>query len=225
MRRLNEVDITRQTYDEIADDYARSLKDPYLRGSAAYHKEAMERFVALMPPQRCWVLDLGCGFGHDLSSFLERGLNTVGIDLSKGMLALARQRFPMAELCHMDMRRLYLKPGSFGGVWAAHCLYHVPKRDIGKVIAGIKRVLVPGGSFFCSLKLGEGEGMYTQGQAVSYPGKPRFYALYTEAEAREMLKDFDIVGWDIQTKIYYGSGWVYIWAKKPMSSKKEQSGH
>jgi len=212
---LDEVEVTRQTYDEIAEDYARTLKDPYLGGSEAYHKAAIDRFIGLLPPQRRRVLDLGCGFGHDLGSFLERGLDTVGVDLSQGMLALARRRFPGAKLHHMDMRHLSFEPGSFGGVWAAHCLYHIPKRDIHKVIEGIKRVLVPEGAFFCCLKLGEGEGIDSHVQALSYPGKPRFYALYTEAEAKEMLKDFDIMEWDAKAEVYYGSGWVYIWAKKP----------
>ena len=209
----DEVEITRQTYDEIAEDYSRSLKNPYLSGSKVFHESAMDRFVTLLPSGRRLVLDLGCGFGHDLGGFLERGLYTVGADLSQGMLTLARRSFPEAELCRMDMRRLYFKPESFGGVWAAHCLYHVPRRDIGKVIDGIETVLVTQGTFFCSLKLGQGEGM--DAQAANYPGKPRFFALYTEAEAKEMLRNFDIVEWDVHREIYYGSGWIYIWAKKP----------
>ena len=53
------------------------------------------------------------------------------------------------------------------------------------------------GVFFCSLKLGEREGIDTGQQAASYPGKPRFYALYTENEAGKMLSGFDIVEWDV----------------------------
>jgi hypothetical protein len=48
----------------------------------------------------------------------------------------------------------------------------------------------------------------------SYPGKPRFYALYTENEAREMLSGFDVVEWDVRPEIYYGSAWLYVWSKK-----------
>jgi len=171
--------------------------------------------VALLPPQQRRVLDLGCGFGHDLGSFLGRGLNTVGVDLSKGMLDLARKSFPKAELHQTDMRELDFNSGSFGGVWASHCLYHIPKRDISRVIDEIHRVLVPGGMFFCSLKLGKGESIDTQVQAASYPGRPRFYALYTEEETKEIVKGFDIVEWDVRPEIYYGSGWLYVWAKKP----------
>lgn len=213
--RVDEIEITRQTYDDIAEDYACHLKNPFLAGSEAYHEAAIDRFVGLLPPQENRVLDVGCGFGHDIGRFLKGQLSTVGIDLSQGMLALARKNFPKVELHCMDMRQLEFKPRSFGGVWVANCLYHVPKRDVGKVIGEIERVLVPHGAFFCSLKIGKGEGVDTQKQAASYPGKPRFYALYTEAEVKEMLKDFDIVKFDVQPEIYYGSGWVYIWAKKP----------
>ncbi len=55
----NEVDITRKTYDEIAEDYMRRLKDPYLGGSEAYHKTARERFVSL--PAVSTGPSLGCG--------------------------------------------------------------------------------------------------------------------------------------------------------------------
>ena len=65
----NEVDITRKTYDEIAEDYMRRLKDPYLGGSEAYHKMAIDRFVSLLPSPQVRVLDVGCGFGHDLGFF------------------------------------------------------------------------------------------------------------------------------------------------------------
>lgn len=210
----NEVDITRKTYDEIAKDYMRRLKDPYLGGSETYHETARERFVSLLPSPQVRVLDVGCGFGHDLGYFRAKKLNIYGVDLSRSMLSLARHNFPEVPLCHMDMRWLNFKPQSFGGVWAAHCLYHIPKRDIGRVINGIKHVLMAQGAFFCSLKLGEGEGIDTGQQAVSYSGKPRFYALYTEDEAREMLNGFDIVEWDVKPEIYYGSPWLYVWLQK-----------
>ena len=212
---LNEVEITRRTYDKIAEDYVRNLKDPYLGGSAAYHEMAIDRFVSLLPSSQARILDVGCGFGHDLGYFLAKKLNICGIDISRSMLSLARRNFPAAMLCQMDMRWLNFNPESFGGVWAAHCLYHIPRRDIGQVIGGISYVLQPQGAFFCSLKLGEGEGVYTDRQAASYPGEPRFYALYTESEAREMLGDFDIVEWDVKPEIYYGSSWLYVWLKKP----------
>ena len=211
----DEVDITRKTYDEIAEDYFRRLKDPYLGGSKAYHEMAIDRFVSLLPSPQTRILDLGCGFGHDLGYFLAKKLNTCGVDISRSMLSLARQNFPDAELFNIDMRWLNFKSESFGGVWAAHCLYHIPKRDIGRVINGIRHVLTPQGAFFCSVKLGEGEGIDTGQQAASYPGKPRFYALYTESEARQMLGGFDIVEWDVKPEIYYGSSWLYAWLKKP----------
>lgn len=217
LHEINEVEVTRETYNEIASEYARNLKNPYLAGSETYHKEAMDKFVALLPDKEYRVLDLGCGFGLDLGGFLERGFEIIGIDISEGMLALAQQRFPKIELHKMDMRQLNFNKGHFGGVWASHCLYHVPKRDIGRVIEQIKHVLVPQGAFFSSLKLGCGEGIDREVQSVSYPGKPRFYALYTEAEVKDMLRDFDIINLDIKPEIYYGSGWIYVWAKKRVS--------
>lgn len=55
----------------------------------------LERFER--PLARCRILDLGCGSGHVLGWFRERGAlpsNLVGIDLLPAKIALARNRFP-----------------------------------------------------------------------------------------------------------------------------------
>ncbi len=58
-KRMNEIEITRKMYDEIAGDYARKLKNPYLGGSEAYHKVAVDRFVSPAAVSRSQ--DSGCG--------------------------------------------------------------------------------------------------------------------------------------------------------------------
>ncbi len=54
------------------------------------------------------VLEIGCGSGHLASRFLNAGYDYTGIDISPQMLALARQRCPMARFEQGDMRTLQL---------------------------------------------------------------------------------------------------------------------
>ncbi|MBV9583842.1 MAG: class I SAM-dependent methyltransferase [Alphaproteobacteria bacterium] len=71
------------------------------------------------------VLDLGCGAGEPVASFLvKHGLHVTGIDSSPQMIRLARNRMPEQEWIVADMRRLALKR-RFDGVLAWDSYFHL----------------------------------------------------------------------------------------------------
>jgi SAM-dependent methyltransferase len=65
--------------------------DQWRRKSWYYHRE-LERFCQFVIPAGSTVLELGCGPGDLLAAV--RPAEGVGIDLSPGMIAQARQRYP-----------------------------------------------------------------------------------------------------------------------------------
>jgi len=67
------------------------------------YEEAL-RHVDLLPGQA--VLDVGCGVGVFLELVAARGARAFGIDASEGLLDLARERVPEAELSLGDMESL-----------------------------------------------------------------------------------------------------------------------
>lgn len=75
------------------------------------------------------VLDVGCGNGPYLAALEERGhLGAVlGLDLSPGMLAVARPRAPHARLAVADAALLPVADASVDVALAMHMLYHVPR--------------------------------------------------------------------------------------------------
>lgn len=79
------------------------------------------------------VLEVGCGNG----AYLEY-LDAVGLDLSMGMLAPARER-SRGPLVAGDAVALPFANGSFDFVLAAHMLYHVAERN--KAVSELRRVL------------------------------------------------------------------------------------
>jgi len=58
------------------------------------------------------LLDLGCGTGTFLKYFLDQGLQVEGVDLSEGMLAIARQKLPTVQLSRQDTKSFSL-PNKF----------------------------------------------------------------------------------------------------------------
>jgi SAM-dependent methyltransferase len=79
------------------------------------------------------LLEVGCGNG----AYLEY-LDAVGLDLSMGMLAAARER-ARGPLVARDAMTLPFVSGSFDLVLAAHMLYHVTERN--RAVSELRRVL------------------------------------------------------------------------------------
>jgi SAM-dependent methyltransferase len=101
----------------------------YQRHVAAYRLAG-----ARLGPGR--VLDLGCGTGHSYRELAPR--ETVGVDIAAEVLAGHDRDTVVA-----DMRSLPFPDASFSSVFSVHSIEHVP--DPERVIAEVRRVLVPGG--------------------------------------------------------------------------------
>ena len=74
------------------------------------YEEAI-RQVGIGPGRR--VLEVGCGTGVFLRAVADRGAEVSGLDASKGLLELARERVPEADLRHGDMQFLPYEDDTF----------------------------------------------------------------------------------------------------------------
>src|SRR4051812_45684886 len=64
------------------------------------------------------LLDAGCGAGLALTIAAERGAVVTGLDASPGLLAVARERLPDADLREGDLEQLPYADDSFDAVTA-----------------------------------------------------------------------------------------------------------
>jgi len=90
------------------------------------------------------ILDLGCGTGHLTARIAEAGAHVVGIDRSPEMIRQAREKYPSLHFEVMDAREISLE-GTFDAVFSNATLHWI--REPERVIAGIKKLLRPGGRF------------------------------------------------------------------------------
>ena len=123
-------------YDERAASYDESAMH---RGLT----EAVADLVDLTGVET--TLDVATGTGLMLRSLLRRhdGLRLVGVDLSPGMLAVARRELPDAALVLGDAGAVPLPDGSVDLVTCITALHLFP--DPGAVFEECRRVLRPGG--------------------------------------------------------------------------------
>jgi SAM-dependent methyltransferase len=84
------------------------------------------------------VLDVGCGSGELLVAAAARGADVAGIDDAEGMLAIARERLPDADLRAGRLERLPWEDRSFDVVTAINALQFAD--DMGAALAEAARV-------------------------------------------------------------------------------------
>ncbi len=92
------------------------------------------------------VLDLGCGPGHLTAHLRSCGVDATGIDLVPEFVAHARAAHPDGTYCLGSMTDLDAEDGSVAGILAWYSLIHVPPADLDGVLAGLRRVMAPGGT-------------------------------------------------------------------------------
>jgi len=113
------------------------------RRDVGYHRliDDLEAEVARPYVQGKQVLEAGCGTGLILDRMAGEATRVVGIDLSMGMVARARDRGH--RVVQADLRFLPFPDASFDTVTSFKVLAHVPKPE--RAVAELARVLRPGG--------------------------------------------------------------------------------
>jgi ubiquinone/menaquinone biosynthesis C-methylase UbiE len=164
-------------YNRTAKHYARTLEG---RADA----KQLAAFAAKLQPG-AKVADIGCAAGRDTQLLADAGLNPVGVDLSVGLLEIARAKHPHLEFVLGDLRSLPFPNASLGGAWVSAVLHHVPTDQMPAAIAELARVLQPAGILYIHTKAGTG-ALSTQEEGVQ--GMQRSFALVSESELGELLQ-------------------------------------
>jgi SAM-dependent methyltransferase len=149
----------RHAYDTVAADYAERLPDT--RAEAPLDLAMVDAFVAAVlsdvtDPTAAPVLDAGCGAGRMSAYLAARGASVCGVDLSPGMVAMARRDHPEIEFGVGSLAELPCAEGEFGGVMLWYSIIHTPPEGLDAVLTEAVRVLRPGGHLLVGFQTGTG---------------------------------------------------------------------
>jgi len=174
----------RETYEEIAAHFATTRE---------YAWPEVEAFCEGRTAET--ALDVGCGNGRHAELLTAHADRVVGVDASRGLLSVARERVPEAALVQGDASRLPLAAESAGLAVYVATLHHLPSRAARRAsLDELTRVLTRDGTALVSAwstahdrfdaDADDAEGFDT---AVDWtlPGGetvPRFYHIYAPQE-------------------------------------------
>jgi SAM-dependent methyltransferase len=140
----------RQTYDTVAEDYAAKFRD-----ELAY--KPLDRALLGVVVEAAGdgaIADLGCGPGHVTGWLSTQGAAAVGIDLSPGMIDVARREHPELEFRVGDLLDLPAADGEFGAAVALYSVIHLTPEELTPAFAEMGRTLRPGGVALVSFHVG-----------------------------------------------------------------------
>ncbi|MFF5922416.1 class I SAM-dependent DNA methyltransferase [Streptomyces flavochromogenes] len=150
------VTATRRSYDTVAVDYERLLTDQL--AEVPLDRAMLAEFVRAVGtgegPRA--VGDLGCGTGRVTSHLRDIGADAFGVDLSPGMIAVARGTYPGLRFEVGSMTALGLPDASLGGVLSWYSTVHMPEAELVASFAEFRRVLAPGSHVLVAFKVGNG---------------------------------------------------------------------
>ncbi|MCY1282842.1 Trans-aconitate 2-methyltransferase [compost metagenome] len=137
-------------YQQSAEAFRVATGDHDVRQNIA----ALLRHIHATPPYA--ILDFGCGPGRDLCAFKDLGHAPVGLDGCPQFVEMARAAAG-CEVWRQDFLQLDLPPARFDGIFANAALFHVPRRELARVLGQLHATLRPGGVLFSSNPRGDNQ--------------------------------------------------------------------
>jgi SAM-dependent methyltransferase len=149
---LDEIEtVTLSHYNQNAEQFWTGTKD----------HDVAQNYAAFLAPfpkdKKLDILDLGCGPGRDVKYFQSLGHRPVGLDGSEVFCKMARS-YTQCEILHQKFLSLKLTNQAYDGIFANASLFHVPSRELPRVLNELHAALRAGGILFLSNPRGTDEG-------------------------------------------------------------------
>jgi SAM-dependent methyltransferase len=216
------ITVHSQQAQQFAQRYAELPREPY-KSCFSYSRHRLELALAQLLPghgQGRRLLDVGCGTGHHLASFRQRGFEVAGVDGSEEMTSLARINNPGVPITRGDVEELPFPSGEFDVVLCIEVLRYLPR--LSPSLREIARVLCPGGVCLATaVPPWNLNGYWVVNRVASVCGLPGFTALKQSFHTSDRLRwEFEAAGFALPQVhgIYCGPiNWVERLAPKSLS--------
>jgi SAM-dependent methyltransferase len=187
-------------YDQRAEDFWQGTRGHDVRQNI----DALLGAIQGEPPFT--ILDFGCGPGRDLKALTELGHVAVGLEGSARFAAMARA-WSGCEVLEQDFLALDLPPARFDGVFANAALFHVPSRELPRVLGELHAALKPGGVLFSSNPRGANEEGWNRGRYGVYHDLETWRRYLTAAGFSELSHYYRPPGLPREQQPWLASTW------------------
>jgi len=191
---------TLEHYDEHAAEFWEGTRDHDVRQNIA----ALLRHMHGAPPLR--ILDFGCGPGRDLVAFRALGHEAIGLEGSPRLAAMAREHSGCV-VWQQDFLALKLPAREFDGIFANASLFHVPRRELARVLSELHAALKRDGVLFTSNPRGNNEEGWNRGRYGAYHDLESWRAFLQAAAFSELEHYYRPPGLPREQQPWLASAW------------------
>jgi SAM-dependent methyltransferase len=171
--------LTLEHYNQYAEEFWQGTRDHDVSQNIA----ALLQNIRNEPPFK--ILDFGCGPGRDLKVFAELGHIATGLEGAVHLAVMARAHSG-CEVWQQDFLKLDLPDRRFDGVFANAALFHVPSRELPRVLLQLHATLKPRGVLFASNPHGHNEEGWNRGRYGVYHDLERWRRYLSAAGFAEL---------------------------------------
>jgi SAM-dependent methyltransferase len=194
------VELTLAHYNQRARDFHDGTRDH----DVSQNIDALLRHIQAAQPHR--ILDFGCGPGRDLRTFTRLGHIAIGLDGAAEFATIARAESG-CEVWQQDFLKLDLPDGYFDGVYANASLFHVPSRELPRVLGQLRATLKPGGVLFSSNPRGDNDEGWNRGRYGAYHDLTAWRDYLTDAGFVELQHYYRPAGLPFEQQPWLASVW------------------
>jgi SAM-dependent methyltransferase len=151
------TDELRAAHEVLAEFYADRLAGAMDRMPADRAVLSLFCDLTLAAGLGATVGDIGCGTGRLAPCLAARGLSPQGIDLSPGMIRVARRDQPGFNFAVADLRALPFEDASLAGAVCWYSLMYLAPSDRPVAFGELARVVKPGGYLVTAFKAGDSQ--------------------------------------------------------------------
>ena len=179
-----DVTETRAAYDTVAASYEELVR-------SALAESPMDRALLGVFAEQVHagaggpVGDLGCGPGRITAHLDALGLPAFGVDLSPGMVEVARRHHPHLRFEVGSLAALDLPDGGLAGALAWYSLIHTPPVRQPGVFAELARVLAPGAPLLLAFQAGDDQPVHHR-QGYGYEISLHGWRLHPDRVERQL---------------------------------------
>ncbi len=194
------VDLTLQHYNQRAQEFRAGTQSH----DVSQNIGALLRHIQANPPYR--ILDFGCGPGRDLRTFAALGHEAVGLEGAGQFVAMARADSG-CKVWQQDFLQLDLPLEYFDGVYANASLFHVPGRELPRVLGQLHATLKHGGVLFSSNPRGDNQEGWNGGRYGAYHDLAAWRGYLTAAGFQELEHYYRPTGLPFDQQPWLASVW------------------
>lgn len=195
--------ITLKHYNEHWEEFWQGTRDH----DVGQNRRSLLEHLSGQGPYR--LLDFGCGPGRDLKAFADLGHQVIGLDGCERFVEFAR-RHSGCDVWHQDFLSLRLPAEYFDGIFANAALFHVPSRELPRVLKELWATLKPNGVLFSSNPRGENEEGWSGERYGVYCNLERWRELVTAARFEEITHYYRPPGLPREQQPWLASLWRKI---------------